>query len=717
MGPKRRRDRFKAWFWGFFSSKDEMHFMPDGPRRGNSANHTQNVRIDNAIHVQGDHNTVVRPDGQGDRNIVTQIMRLLSEHIIPGAAHDSSPRDPPPRCHPNTRVKLIARITAWIENQASLELLLWITGPAGVGKSAVVQTFAENLAKSKTLGASVFISRPNKRDNPHGVFITIAYQLATRIEAYRDYIVERLSRDPELLNGGMQAQFIAFIVEPFVEKKIGTGAKRWGILLDGLDELRRTDAQCEIIQTISTFAQEHRDAPLVWIIASRSESHIVNTFEDDEVRRSCWSEYIPIDSTEACEDVERFLHSRFKETRKTFRHTIQNDWPSDSDFLKLTVAASGLFIYAEVVMQFIRDSGYADPVSQLEVLISIIDRSNATPTAENPFVHLDALYSEILSSIPFTRLWPTTKLLLQVVIFGGRIALDMYGTTRRSHLFTLRGMSILFSITQNVIYASLDKCRSTLEIPEWKVAHKAVVAFHHASFSDFLEDPSRSGNFYIGTQSDTSSAILMRLLEVWNKCSEDETSVASVKAMWYLYCSKSQEQTPSRAIKAFYTDLFHDIIPLLTRVVMDNLQEPEGFPFVYESLRKVRMRMLCYFFEGWDVNHFVNDLMGVSPDSEGHRIGLLREVRLRDLEFGDLDWKEMSPAYSQYKDGERFDKAFKIHRPRSSTELKAFVSHLKSLQQRSPELKVVIVGGVPKERVAVFRWDESFRTFIVPYSE
>ncbi|EKM77128.1 hypothetical protein AGABI1DRAFT_62141, partial [Agaricus bisporus var. burnettii JB137-S8] len=280
-------------------------------------------------------------------------MSLLSQHIIRGAAHDSSARDPPPRCHPKTRVKLIARITAWFEGQASLELLLWITGPAGVGKSAVVQTFAEYLVKSHLLGASVFLSRPNKRDNPHGVFITIAYQLATQIEAYRDYIVERLRLDPELLRGDLQAQFTTFIVEPFTVKQIGAGGRRWGILLDGLDELRGSDAQCEIIRLISSFAHEHPNAPLAWIIASRPESHISNMFEDDEVGRSYWSEYIPIDSTEACADVERFLRSSFKMTQKKFRHCVSSDWPSNTDFLKLTAAASGLFVYAQVVMQFI----------------------------------------------------------------------------------------------------------------------------------------------------------------------------------------------------------------------------------------------------------------------------------------------------------------------------------------------------------------------------
>ncbi|EKM77156.1 hypothetical protein AGABI1DRAFT_43853, partial [Agaricus bisporus var. burnettii JB137-S8] len=328
------------------------------------------------------------------------VMKLLSDHIILGAAHDDSARVPPPRCHPGTRVNLISRITAWFNGEQPQELLLWITGPAGVGKSAVVQTFAEYLVESKLLGASVFCSRPNKRNNPHRIFVTIAYQLAIRITAYREYVVEQLSVDPQLLNRDMTTQFNTFIVQPFMEKKIGAGGKRWGILLDGLDELDGEDAQCEIIQLIGTFAHEHRDAPLLWIIASRPESHISNMFEDYEIRRSCRSEYVPIDSTEACEDVEHFLRSSFKVVQKKYRHRGCSDWPSNADYLKLTAAASGLFIYAQVVMQFIGDSHYADPVSRLEVLISVIDRSNAIPTKENPFVHLDALYKEILSSIP-----------------------------------------------------------------------------------------------------------------------------------------------------------------------------------------------------------------------------------------------------------------------------------------------------------------------------
>jgi hypothetical protein len=556
------------------------------------------------------------------------VMGLLSQHIIHGAAHDDSARTPPPRCHPNTRVKVLDRLTAWFEGQAQEELLLWITGPAGVGKSAIVQTFAEYLAKSKSLGASVFISRPNKRNNPHGIFITIAFQLATRIEEYREFVVERLSLDPSLVNKDMEAQFSTFIVEPFVERKVGADGKRWGILLDGLDELRGDDAQCNIIQLISTFVHEHPDVPLLWIIASRPESHISNTFEDDEVRPSYWSEYIPIDSTEACEDVERFLRSSFKAIQKKFRQSVSSDWPSDADFLKVTVAASGLFVYAEVVMQFIRDSNQADPVTRFEVLLSVIDRSSAVPTNDNPFVHLDALYHEILSAIPLT-LWPAAKRLLGFTIHD----LSIYRYEDRFHTFqTLRGMSLLLDLSRHTVYACLIKCRSTLRIPDWKTAHKEKLTILHASFSDYLQDPDRSGKFHIGDQNSVEEGVQLKLLGIWTKCSGHDIPtgmlhlfvlvtntkvivvLAAVEYTWHQYCSKLDDGTPSKAVAKFHSTLFRDFIDRLEYMACRILDSPRE-PVAYMQLQKVHMVKLCYYFGPYDLHHFVFRLVNNSMPS------------------------------------------------------------------------------------------------------
>ncbi|XP_006457014.1 hypothetical protein AGABI2DRAFT_146675 [Agaricus bisporus var. bisporus H97] len=644
MAPGRKRVKFKKWLWGFFHPKGSRYVL-DGPhaRPGGFFHYAEGfVLIDPIMtSVQVDNTTVINMQGTA-----TQVMNFLSQHIIRGAAHDDSAREPPPRCHPDTRVKFIARITAWFDGQAQQELLLWITGPAGVGKSAIVQTFAEHLVKSKSLGASVFISRPNKRNNSHGIFITIAYQLATRIEAYRNFIVDRLGLDPSLLNKGIMAQFATFIVEPFVEKKIGAGGKRWGILLDGLDELQGQDAQCEIIQLISTFVHEHHDVPLVWIIASRPESHISNTFEDDEVKRSCWSEYIPIDSTEACDDVERFLRSSFEVTQKTFRHSVDSDWPSNTHLLKLTAAASGLFVYAEVAMQFIRDSDHADPVSRLEVLLAVIDRSRAVLAKENPFVHLDALYHEILSLIPST-FWPTAKRLLALPIYTHRTRMSAKTYSHIPQTFqTLRGMSILFDVPRNVIYASLNKCRSTLKILDWKAAHKGQLTFLHASFADYLKDSSRSGNFYVGSVGDVEEDVALSSLGVWIKCTGDD--IATIKSTWHRNCSKSDDKPPSRAIAKFHANLFRNLVSFSKLMACHMLEKPGTSP-AYVQLHKLPASKLCYFFNAFDLAEFVYNLMRLSPNSYmSSDPGLLREVQLRDLEFGHLDLKEMSPAHAHF---------------------------------------------------------------------
>ncbi|EKM75250.1 hypothetical protein AGABI1DRAFT_46739, partial [Agaricus bisporus var. burnettii JB137-S8] len=276
--------------------------------------------------------------------------------MIRDAARDSSARHPPPQCHPGTRIEINKRIVAWFYDETKRELILWIYGPAGVGKSAIVQTFADVLASAGCLGASIFFSRPNGRNNSDSVLITVAYELALRIEEYSAYIGEKLAFDPRLMNASMKEQFRALIIEPFVEKKVGAGGKAWGILLDGLDELDKRDRQREIIQLITIFVRDHPNVPLVWVISSRPEPHITNTFKQRRLSYKFKEEYVPIDSPEACQDVERFLRSSFKDIQQVeFPHIVAKGWPEEIKIVKLANAASGLFAFADVAIRFIRD--------------------------------------------------------------------------------------------------------------------------------------------------------------------------------------------------------------------------------------------------------------------------------------------------------------------------------------------------------------------------
>jgi hypothetical protein len=58
--------------------------------------------------------------------------------------------------------------------------------------------------------------------------------------------------------------------------------------------------------------------------------------------------------------------------------------------------------------------------------------------------------------------------------------------------------------------------------------------------------------------------------------------------------------------------------------------------------------------------------------------------------------------------------------PRSSAELQAFVSELEEIQRGSPDLRVVVFGGVPSGRVVIFVYEaekESSMYYAIPYPE
>ena len=60
-------------------------------------------------------------------------------------------RWPQPRCHPGTRVDITKRIHTWLTDEDREQNMLWLSGPAGVGKTAVTQTIGERRTESRKL--------------------------------------------------------------------------------------------------------------------------------------------------------------------------------------------------------------------------------------------------------------------------------------------------------------------------------------------------------------------------------------------------------------------------------------------------------------------------------------------------------------------------------------------------------------------------------------
>src|SRR6201999_1469958 len=73
---------------------------------------------------------------------------------LPGAKLSEVQYDPLRACLPGTRTQLLDNIFTWIHSSdPNSERILWLSGPAGTGKSSVANSVAERMDSVGLLGA------------------------------------------------------------------------------------------------------------------------------------------------------------------------------------------------------------------------------------------------------------------------------------------------------------------------------------------------------------------------------------------------------------------------------------------------------------------------------------------------------------------------------------------------------------------------------------
>lgn len=403
-------------------------------------------------------------------------MEKLLKETIPGAEFDSSDRNPPPRCHPGTRLAIIKRCQYFIVNCRDTHKLRWVVGVAGVGKSAIMQSIAEDTPSAVTLGASVFYAI-NGRNEGTKTITTIAYQLAVKCKPYRRFIQDEVNHDPALLTKSITAQFKRLIIRTFIHQHLLDPSHRFLILIDGLDECNSHDTQQELVRLISDFCLNYPTSPLVWIIASRPEHHITCIFDEDKVQLICEKEEILVDAEDARKDTELFLRDKLDDIKKrtiSLKHLER--WPVEYDFLRIAHASGGLMVYAATVVKYIGDSRYGNPHSQLQDVLKLIDATLDDQT-RNPMAQLDALYLRILSTLPSGITGNTRKLLLMLA-----------GGFDESFILECN----LLAITLNDAYGATHLLPSIVDVPSPDEAHNQNLRSFHKSFVDYLSDYARS---------------------------------------------------------------------------------------------------------------------------------------------------------------------------------------------------------------------------------
>lgn len=456
------------------------------------------------------------------------VLSILNEKRVAGAEVDSSARDPPPRCHPETRKELRERIMSWVTNAVGRDWdMMWLMGPAGAGKSAVAQTIAEHCQESGRLGASFFFSRLNNRADPTTVIPTLAYRLAANHPAYRHAITQIIADDRSILDKTVHVQFKNLIVDPFrllTTQNPLIAQHPLLIVLDGLDECDGEDVQCEFVSLISEYVRLTKPSPLLWIVCSRPEWHLKRVFSRPDFFVGCKREELTVDAALDRKDVYCILKDGFPEIRKKYLWDIHGTgadkpWPTEAQLQQLADKSGGLPILASTLLKFIGDPEIGDPEGRLKLCLSFLGNCH-TPNAVNPLHGLDLLYRQIMSGIPSDTL-PVTKRILTFCLLSP------------AYLAALT-LANLLELDESTFYRALRKLHSVLEVPPSELAHKKPLKFIHASYGDFLRDPSRSGKFGID-EAQARCDIAVHLIRLYNRLIQSDCKLPSTPPSFSCY--------------------------------------------------------------------------------------------------------------------------------------------------------------------------------------
>ncbi|KAF5328101.1 hypothetical protein D9619_013615 [Psilocybe cf. subviscida] len=449
---------------------------------------------------------------------------VLKNAATPRAFHSFIGRPEPGRCYPNTRVDLLTALERWIggpgiceddsvdpaDDMPTLEMrtghqempdgppftslrfpnlpIIWLTGGAGAGKSAVAQTFAERCEDLGHIVASFFFfSTDPTRNSANRLVATLAYQIARADPGVRAHIEAVVLQDPYIFDQDFKKQIVSLIINPVWRSTQVQDAeprqRQCVIVIDGLDECTGGEVQAGIIRAISDALRagstDQQKALPYFLICGRPEEPIQRVFRSLNLQKVSTSINLSHD-IHAHDDIRSFLKGMFAEIKQTHPRTdlIPASWPSDNTLSTLVSNSSGHFIYAETVVRHV--SNNVRPVAALDNIVGL----RALPQrVRESLAELDELYRHILLRALEKSGINTVRHVLGLVAFGGA----EYHPDIIAKFYDLED-------------GALDTLLGTIPSLAFQAGEGRGkrIRFYHKSFSDFLLDKFRAAEFYIG---------------------------------------------------------------------------------------------------------------------------------------------------------------------------------------------------------------------------
>lgn len=381
---------------------------------------------------------------------------------------DSEKRQPHSRCMENTRVALRENLREVLDRRDQTNV--WLNGLAGVGKTSIAFTIAEEMKRAGRLAATFFFS--HKHINKHvpiagKIIPTIAYQLALIFPRIRGDIAQAIEKDEILLSSEKSRvdQMRELIINPLHILRFRQETP-YAIIIDALDECLSPEEAARLA-TLFTEMLSGPDLPTIHLIfTSRPEAHIRAAMPPGVRQISLTTR-----DADIVQDVRFFLRTSLDNIR-TSRSAVfgrpPKPWPSEAEFETLAFKAGGLFVYAAMAINFLSPVGQY-PQQRLDLLLS--EKSNVG-------ADIDQLYRQIIATSENPAL--NCRMLASII--------------RLLQPLPLSDLQELFHVDKESLAVMLEAFSPVILNPPDGFGN---VEIYHASLNDFMQDPLRSKEYHV----------------------------------------------------------------------------------------------------------------------------------------------------------------------------------------------------------------------------
>ncbi|KAJ7242436.1 hypothetical protein C8J57DRAFT_1477423 [Mycena rebaudengoi] len=407
-----------------------------------------------------------------NQNTEPPMMEVLERYVAPEAFYDSAEQPPELGCAPGTRDSILQDLLQWTDPCPKNGTVAWLSGCAGIGKSAIGREFAAHCEHLNYPLATFFFKRGHSRRGKwNHVLPTLAYQLSKHHAAFRASIEESIATDTLLCTRSMMHQYSRLIDKPLRQVE-PTSEFCPVIIVDGLDECDDDIEQTRLLNFLLGSIVDGLHFHL--LICSRPEQHLASRFQSFEQRhRTLYAGFQVLVDHDA---IRQYLEEEFRRLQTEYQGRSVKFKVSEMALDVLVERASGTFIYATTVIRLFSQNKYTLPDQLLQSVLGEVGKLSA----------LDALYTEILNGIVHLQHPPGFLYTLHAAMWGlcpediDKVLAPIPAEERTPSRFVLPALSSLLTIP-----------------PEKAAFPRGSITILHTSFFDFLTLKERSVEYWI----------------------------------------------------------------------------------------------------------------------------------------------------------------------------------------------------------------------------